>query len=155
MSRVRPAVETNDSRLMPRSKPTKPGHVVVGGRGEELLRRGDLGQLAVRAEQRHQVADLDGLLDVVGDEHDRLLQLGLQGQQLVLQGGADHRVDGAERLVHQQDRRVGGEGAGDADALLLAAGQLVRVALRQGRVEADEGDQLPGPRPAPSCAASR
>ena len=122
-------------------------HVVVDGRGEELLRRGELGELAVRAEQRHQVADLDGLLDVVGDEHDRLSQLGLQRQQLVLQGGADHRVDGAERLVHQQDGRVGGEGAGDADALLLAAGQLVRVALRQGRVEADEGEQFPGPCP--------
>ena len=87
----------------------------------------------MRPEQRHHVADLDGLLDVMGDQHDRLAQLGLQGQQLVLQRGADHRVDGAERLVHQQHRRVGGEGPGDPDALLLAAGQLVRVALREGR----------------------
>ena len=109
----------------------------------------------MRPVQGHQVADLDGLLDVVGDQHDRLAQLGLQGQQLVLQRGADHRVDGAERLVHQQDRRVGGEGAGHADALLLAAGQLVRVALRQPLVEADQGEQLFARGPGPSCAASR
>ncbi len=32
-------------------------------------------------------------------------------------------------LVHEQDGRVGGERAGHADALLLAAGELVRVAL--------------------------
>ena len=121
------------------------GHVVVGGRGEQLFRRGQLGQRAVRPEQRHQVADLDGLLDVVGDEHDRLVQLGLQGQQLVLQRGADDRVDGAERLVHQQHRRVGGQGPGDPDALLLAAGQLVRVPPGQARVEADQGEQLPRP----------
>ena len=48
--------------------------------------------------------------------------------ELALQLGAHDRVDGAERLVHQQHRRVGGEGPGDADALLLAAGELGRVA---------------------------
>ena len=64
-------------------------------------------------------------------------------QQLVLQRGADHRVDGAERLVHQQHRRVGGQRPGHADALLLAAGQLVRVAPGQLRVEADQGEQFP------------
>jgi hypothetical protein len=98
----------------------------------------------VRPEQRHEVADLDGLLDVVRDEQDRLLQLALQRDQLVLQRGAHHGVDGAERLVHQQHRRVRGERAGHPDPLLLTAGQLVRVASRQRRVKADEGEQLTG-----------
>ena len=55
----------------------------------------------------------------------------------LLQLGADDRVDGAERLVHQQDVRVGGQAAGHADALLLAAGELARVAVGERRVEAD------------------
>ena len=36
------------------------------------------------------------------------------------------RVDRAERLVHQQDGRVGGQRAGDADPLALPAGELRR-----------------------------
>ena len=35
----------------------------------------------------------------------------------------------AERLVHQHHRRIGGERARDADALLLSAGQLARIAV--------------------------
>ena len=54
----------------------------------------------------------------------------LQPQELVLQPLAGDRVGGAERLVHQHHRRVGGERAGDADPLLLAAGQLARVPRR-------------------------
>ena len=54
----------------------------------------------------------------------------LQLQQLVLQLGADQRIERRERLVHQQDRRLGGEGARQADALLHAARKLMRVFLR-------------------------
>lgn len=57
----------------------------------------------------------------MGDEDDRLVELALQAQRLALEVGAHERVDGAERLVHQQDVRVDGEAARDADALLLAA----------------------------------
>ncbi len=53
----------------------------------------------------------------------------LQPQHLGLQFLADHRVDGGERLVHQQDRRVRGQRPGHADALLLPTGELGRVAL--------------------------
>ena len=67
----------------------------------------------------------------------------LQAQELVLQALAVDRVDGAERLVHEHQRRVGGQGAGDADALALAAGELRGVAVaRLGRVEPDELEQL-------------
>ena len=97
---------------------------------------------AALAEDRDPVAERDRLVDVVGDEHDRLAQLALQPQELVLQRAAHDRVDGAERLVHQQHGRVGGERPGDADALLLAAGELARVAVGHRRVEADELEQL-------------
>ena len=36
---------------------------------------------------------------------------------------AQHRVEVRERLVEQQDPRLGREGAGERDALLLAAGE--------------------------------
>ena len=77
------------------------------------------------------------------DEDDRLADLALQAQELVLQPLAVDRVDRAERLVHQHQRRVDRERARDADALALAAGELRRVAVaRLGRVERDELEQL-------------
>ena len=65
---------------------------------------------------------------------------------LGLQLFAHDRVDRAERLVHQQDVRVDGEAAGHADALLLAAGELARVALGERAIEADDIHQLEGAR---------
>ena len=75
-------------------------------------------------------------------------ELGLEPQELVLQPDPHHRVDRAERLVHQQHRRVRGQRPGHADPLLLAAGELVRVAVAvRRRVEADQVEQLVGPLP--------
>ena len=106
---------------------------------------GELGELAADAQHRDLVAELDRLVDVVGDEHDGLAQLALQAQELVLQLLAHDRVDGAERLVHQHHRRVGGQRPGDADALLLAAGQLGRVALGERRVAGRPARAAPSP----------
>ena len=116
---------------------------VVGGAHEQLRRGRVLGQDAALLEHRDAVAQLDRLVDVVGDEDDRLAQAPLQAQQLVLQALAVDRVDGAERLVHEHQRRVGGQGAGHADALALAAGELRGVAVaRLGGIEPDELDEL-------------
>ena len=54
----------------------------------------------------------------------------LDAQHLVLQCGAGDRVDRRERLVHQQQIGVGGQRPRHADALLLAAGKLMRVFCR-------------------------
>ncbi len=118
---------------------------VVGGPGQQ--RRGvvELGQVAPDAEHGHPVAELDGLVDVVGDEHDGLVQLGLEPQELLLQARTDDRVDRAERLVHQQHGRVGGERAGHADALLLPAGELEGIAVGHLEVEPDPFEQLHRP----------
>ena len=78
---------------------------------------------------RDAVAHLDRLVDVVGDEHDRLADLALEAQELVLQALAVDRVDRAEGLVHQHQRRVDRERAGHADALALAARELGREAV--------------------------
>ena len=100
---------------------------------------------AADVEHGHAVAEADRLVDVVGHEHDRLVQPALQLEQLVLQAQAHDRIDRAERLVHQQHRRIGGERTGDADALLLTARQLGRVARRELGLEADEIHQLLDP----------
>ena len=66
------------------------------------------------------------LRDRVGDEDDRALRLRPDLEQLPVQALAGHLVERAERLVHQQERRVERERAGDRDALLHAAGELPR-----------------------------
>ena len=115
---------------------------VVGGRHQELGRGRVLRQVPALAQDRDPVAHLDRLVDVVGDEEDRLAHLGLEAQELVLQPLAVDRVDGAERLVHQHHAGVGGQRARDADPLLLAAGELRRVAVAKRRVESDQVQQL-------------
>ena len=95
-------------------------------------------------EHRDLVGELERLVDVVRDEHDRLAQFALQTQYFVLQLVADHRVDGGERLVHQQDRRIGGQRARHADALLLTAGELRRVAGGELGVQPDAFEHLVG-----------
>jgi hypothetical protein len=106
-------------------------------RGRRVLR-----EPAGIAQDRDPVAHLDRLVDVVRDEDDRLAQLGLEAQELVLEALAGDRVERAERLVHQHHRRVGRERAGDSDALALPARELRRVAPRHLVRQADQLEQL-------------
>ena len=82
----------------------------------------------------------------MGHEDDRLLELRLKVDELLLQPLPGHRVDGAEGLVHQQDRRVPRQRPGHPDPLALAAGQLVGEAtpVLVG-VETDQLEQLAHP----------
>ena len=91
----------------------------------------------------------------MGDEDDRLAYGGLQAQELVLEAFAVDGIDGAERLVHEHQRRIARERAGDAHPLALAAGELGRVAVTHLlRIESDQLEELvaaPGdPRPIPT-----
>ena len=74
---------------------------------------------------------------------DGLPQVALDALELALQLGSRDRIERAERLVHQQHRRIGGQRARHADTLALPARQLVRPACRKvGRRQADELEQL-------------
>ena len=77
--------------------------------------------MAADVEDDNPVAEFDGLVEVVRDKDDRLVELGLDVDELVLEALAGNGVHGAEGLVHEEDRRIRGEGARHADALLLAA----------------------------------
>src|SRR5215510_8990077 len=86
--------------------------------GEEIPRYPELNQLAEEHEPRV-VAHPGRLLHVVGNNHDGVAVLELEHELLDLGGG-----DGVERgagLVHQEHVGLHGDGASDAQALLLAA----------------------------------
>ena len=141
-----PEVDVGDPhQRQPLQRPVGADEVLdelVGGRHQQLGRGRVLGDPAALAHDRDPVAHLDRLVDVVGDEEDGLLDLRLEAEELVLEALAVDRVDRAERLVHQHHQRVGGERPGDADPLLLAAGELRRVAVAELGVEADQLEQL-------------
>ena len=64
-------------------------------------------------------------------------------QQLLTHFGSGLLVEGAKRLVHQNDPRVLHETPGDRHALFHSARQLVRIAVGEG-VQADELQHLLG-----------
>ena len=72
--------------------------------------------------------------------------------QQLPQRRCDRDVERGHRLVQQQQRRIGGERAGDRDPLGLPAGQLGRAAIGElGRV--DRGQPARGSRPRPTRPA--
>ena len=77
------------------------------------------------------VGDLEGLLLVVGHEDGGHVDLVVQPAQPVAQLLADLGVEGAERLVEQQHRRLDRQRPGQRHPLPLAAGELARAAGRR------------------------
>ena len=134
-----PEVHVGDPQeRQPLERPVGPDEVLnerVRGRHQQLGRSRVLGELAALANHRDPVAHLDRLVDVVGDEQDRLADLGLEAEELVLQLLAVDRVDRTEGLVHQHHAGVRRERTGDADPLLLAARELGRIAVGELGVE--------------------
>ena len=143
-SRSSDSIGVTASRRRPRSDPTKSATKSFAGAPSTVAGSANCSSrppwlnTAIRSAEPHR------LVDVVGDEQHRLVQLVLDPAELRLQPVPGDRVDRAERLVHQQHRRVGGERPGHADPLPLTAGQLVRVAACRSRrrVEPDEVEQL-------------
>ena len=95
----------------------------------------------------HPVGEEHRLGDGVGDEDHRRVGLAGDPDQLVLHPLPGHLVQRAERLVHQQQPRALGQGAGDGDPLLHAAGQLVGIGTGE-LAQPDHLDQLGDPGPA-------
>ena len=116
----------------------------MAGPHDQVFRRADLVDAAV-LHDGDAVGQADRLVEVVGDEDDGLVQQRLQAQELVLHLAADQRIERRERLVEEPEFRLDGERAGDADALLLAAGQLARVVVLAA-LQADQLDDLARPR---------
>src|SRR5947207_9526089 len=92
------------------------GDIVVGGPLEDVAARARLHD-APAFEDGDLVAELQGLVEIVTDEEDGLPDPLLERQQLVLELAADERVERRERLVHEQDVRIGRERPREPDAL--------------------------------------
>ena len=86
----------------------------------------------------------DRLGDRVGHEDDGLAGRAPDAQHLGVETLPGHLVERSERLVHEQQGGLERERAGDRDALLHAAGQLVRVVAAEA-VELDERRASRGP----------
>src|SRR5438445_12024939 len=84
------------------------------------MRRIELDHLTVE-EEACVFRNARGLLHVMRHDDDGVLALELEDEVLDLRGGDG--VERGRRLVHQKNLRIDGEGAGDAHALLLAAGE--------------------------------
>ena len=87
-------------------------------------------------------ASMQRLAHVVGHEDGREPELLADRGERLLQPVARERIERAERFVEQHQPGFGGERARDADALLLTAGQLARVARAKRRLELDELEKL-------------
>jgi len=68
---------------------------------------------------------------VVGDEQIGQTQLVLQVLQQVDDPGLDGDIQGRDRLVADDKLWIGGQSAGDADALPLPAGELVEKEIEE------------------------
>ena len=111
--------------------------------GLEKLVRGEVGDEAAFVHQHDAVGEIEGFVEVVGDQEDGFSHAREESLEHVLHFGAGEGIEGSKGLVHEQDLRVGSESAGQADALALAAGELVRVALRKSSgIEADVRQEL-------------
>ena len=102
----------------------------IGRFCQQFIRAGTLHDFPL-TEDRDSVAELQGFINIVADQHHRFLQLALHLQELVLDHLAVDGVHRAERFIHQQYRRIRRQGADDADTLLLAAGHLARIAAKK------------------------
>ena len=105
---------------------------------------------AIRGAHRHRL-DL-----VVGDVDDGRLEALVEAGDLGAGLDAQLGVEVGERLVHQEDGRLADDRPTERDALALAAGQLLRLAIEQ-LLELDRLGRLVDPaldlRPWGPCAA--
>jgi hypothetical protein len=112
------------------------------GRGPvvDLGRSADLLDVA-GVHDRDAVTHRQRLLLIVGDVDERDAELTLDALELELHDVTQFEVQRTERFVEQQGARIVDQGAGQGDALLLAAGQLRGLALREIR-QADDLEQF-------------
>ena len=97
-------------------------HNVVVGRSVEQVGRGSGLQEASFFQHRDAVAELQRLIDVVGDHDHGLFEALLKAEELALEFVTGNRVERAEWFVEQDDPGIGGEGSCKGHALSLSAG---------------------------------
>ena len=95
-------------------------------------RRRPAGRHAAAVEEQQPVGELPGQGEVVNGGHDGERPLPAQRVDQLERVDPAAEVQGAGRLVEQQDRRLLGQGASQDEPLQLAAGQRPQLAGRHG-----------------------
>ena len=80
----------------------------------------------------HTVSKAPCEFDIVGHDQQPAF-LGGEGANRLAEGAPTRRIERRRGFVHQQQLRVGGEGACDRHALRFAAGELPRIRVGAGR----------------------
>ena len=120
--------------------------VVVVGVGEHLAGGALLDDPAV-VHDRDVGRDVADHREVVGDEEHRQAELALELADQVEHRALDRDVERRGDLVGDHDLRAAGEGAGQRDALALAAGELRPAGRRHGRGRGGRARAAGRPRP--------
>jgi hypothetical protein len=94
---------------------------------------------------QHPLTDMTNHGQVVRDKNQRETELLLQVAQQIDDLGLDRNVERRNRLVADDDARAKDQGACDADALALPAGEFVRVAIKLMAVESNSFDERADP----------
>src|SRR5690606_34810514 len=87
------------------------------------------------------VADRVRLVNVVRHEHRGETDLALDGEEVLDQRGAGHRVERRKRFVEKEQLGIRREGATERYPLLLAARELVRSSIFESR-QPQQRDEL-------------
>src|SRR6185503_19386678 len=94
-------------------------------------------------EHAYAIREREGLAHIVGHDDHRLPETVLNASELVVEIGARHGIEGAERLVHQKNRGVHSQSTRDANPLSFSARQLIWVTCaKQLGWETDQVEQL-------------
>ncbi len=110
---------------------------------EKFLRCG-AGDDAAGFEQDDAGGEEQGFAQIVGDKHDGLPQAADECAEFALEFGARDGIECAEGLVHEKNGRISSEGAGNTDALALAAGKFAGAAAGKFRwIKSNQGQELP------------
>src|SRR3984885_15541303 len=141
-----------NQRLTPDRNPDFVAHLVEGIRREELFARNiaveiDLELLddLFRTGRHHAdpVGEINRLVDVGGNNQNRLAGLEPDPQQFILHHLARLRIERAEGLVEQQNGGITGQRSRNRDALLHAAGEFAWESVLKA-FQADHANQAIG-----------
>ncbi len=111
-------------------------------KAKKFLRRG-AGYNEAGLQQDDARGEQEGFAQIVRDEDDGFAKAVGQGAKFALKFGTGDGIERAERLVHQKNRRIGGEGTRDPHTLALAARKFVGAAMRKFvRIEANQQEHF-------------
>jgi hypothetical protein len=100
---------------------------------------GQVGDDGSAIEKDDAVGEVEGFVEVVGDEQDGLADAREKIAEHGLHFGAGEGIEGTEGFVHEEDCRIVGERASESNALALASGELPWITrMELGRIQTCE-----------------